>query len=266
MSRQARPPTPRPTALVTGASSGIGRQFTTLLARSGNDLVLVARGKARLEALAEELCDGAGATVEVIAADLSLDEGRDTVARRIRDSGDVELLVNAAGAGYYGPLISQSPMHIEELIELNVTALSLLSRAALGPMVARRRGGIINISSTAAFVPGPRAAVYHACKAYVTSFTEALHEEARPHGVHVTALCPGVTPTGFQAASGWACDDLPSALQTDASTVARAGLAAIEHDRALCIPGLPNKLAAIGSKLAPRSAVRWGSRVVLQRL
>ena len=256
----------RPTAIVTGASSGIGAEFACLLAEAGYDLVLVARSKERLEHLAADLADSYAVEVEVIAADLSLDEDVATVARRIRNGDRVEIVVNDAGIGWYGPFAEQEPAKVQTMVALNVGALTMLSHAALDVMVPSGCGGLLNVSSTASFVPGPRSAVYHATKAYVTSFSEALHEEVRPRGVHVTVLCPGVTPTGFQEAAGFSDRRLPRAVVGDAHDVAAAGLEALRRNEPLCVPGRFNKVAVVAARLGPRPAVRWGSRLVLEHL
>ncbi|MDA8297127.1 MAG: SDR family oxidoreductase [Actinomycetota bacterium] len=250
-------------AVVTGASSGIGEQFCRLLAARGVDLVLVARNKQRLNDLAEELSGRHKITTEVCSADLSSDDDVAMVARRIRDGGDIDLVVNNAGIGWYGQFADEPPTQIESMLGVNVMALTMLSRAALATMVPRRHGGLLNVSSTASAVPGPRSAVYHAAKAYVTSLTEALHEEARPHGVHVTALCPGVTPTGFQQSAGCSRRALGALPHSDPAEVAAAGLRALGRNQAVCVPGLLNQLSLIAARLGPRAAVRWGSRRVL---
>lgn len=256
----------RPTAIVTGASSGIGAQFARLLGEKGYDLVLVARSKDRLEQLGAELADRHGIEAEVLPADLALEEDVATVARRIRAGGPIEVVVNDAGIGWYGPFADQDPGSIHAMLGVNVVALTMLSRAALDVMMPRRCGGLLNLSSTASFVPGPRSAVYHATKAYVTSLSEALHEEARACNVHVTALCPGITPTGFQETAGFSERKLPSAMVGDARAVAAAGLAALWRNEPLCVPGRLNKVAVLAARHAPAPAVRWGSRLVLEHL
>ena len=227
---------------------------------------MVARSKDRLVDLAGRLSDDHRVDVEVLTADLTLEEDLAAVVRRICDGGPIDLVINNAGVGWYGRFVDEPPLGVEQMLALDVTALTLLSRAALEAMVARGTGGLLNVSSTASFVPGPRAALYHACKAFVTSFTEALHEEARPHGIHVTALCPGITPTGFQRAAGFGERELPRLLLSDARRVAEEGLCALERNVAVCIPGALNKLAATAARLSPRSAVRQGTRRVLEAL
>lgn len=256
----------RPVALVTGATSGIGRVLAGLLAAGGHDLVVVARDGGALGELAVELDKQHGATSEVVMADLASRDGIRRVARRIEAGGEVEVLVNCAGAGWYGRFADQDPARVAELVDLDVLAVTSLCKAAVGPMRARGAGKILNVSSTASFAPGPNGAVYHAAKAYVTSFTEALHEELRPHGVHVTALCPGLTPTNFQARAGARREGLPAWLWTDASGVAAAGLAALWANDALCVPGALNRALLGGTRLTPRSVIRRASGMVLERL
>lgn len=264
---KARTRRPGSTAVVTGASSGIGRALACQLAAGGHQLVLVARGKDRLVELANELNERHRVAVEVLPADLSLDEDVASVARRIGEDDEVGIVVNNAGVGWYGSFAAQPAGSLATMLAVNVGALTTLSRAALEPMVSRRCGALLNVSSTASAVPGPRAAVYHATKAYVSSFTEALHEEARPYGVHVTALCPGFTPTGFQQHAGCRpLQRLPRFLLSDADAVAAAGLSALERNEAVCVPGVLNKLSVLAARLGPRPAVRWGSRQVLARL
>ncbi len=251
---------------MTGASSGIGEQFARLLAEDGHDVVAVARNRQALERLALEVHDRHGTEVEVLAADLETPAGVDLVAQRIADGAPLDLVVNNAGFGWYGPFGEQPSASVEAMIAINVTALALVSRAALASMLPRGRGGLLNVSSTAGFVPGPRGAVYHATKAFVTSLTESLHEEARSHGVRVTALCPGFTPTGFQHRAKVGTDGLPGFAVTDARVVAAAGLAAVERNQAICVPGAPNRLVRVAGQVMPRSLIRRVSARVLERI
>lgn len=256
----------RPLALVTGATSGIGRAIAFLLAARGHDLLVVARDGGALGELAVELDKVHGASCEVLMADLSLRSGIHRVARRIEAGGDLDVLVNCAGAGWYGPFADQDAEEAEALVDLDVLAITSLCRAAVGGMRARRRGMILNVSSTACFAPGPNGAVYHAAKAYVTSFTEALHEELRPHGVHVTALCPGLTPTGFQRRAGARRDGLPGFLWSEPAEVAAAGLGALQRNEAVCIPGRINRALAEGTRVTPRGVIRRASGKVVERV
>lgn len=257
----------RPVALVTGASSGIGEQLARLLAVGGHDLVVVARRQPVLAQLAHDLHDRHGSTVEVLQADLGTPAGIDLVAERITDGAPLDVVVNNAGFGWFGNMAEQSAASVEAMVAVDVAAVAHLSRAAVAAMMPRGSGALLNVSSTAGFVPGPHSALYHAAKAFVTSLTEALHEEARGHGVRVTVLCPGFTPTGFQdrANIGRKGSPMPGFAVTDARTVAAAGLAALERNQAVCVPGMANRLAQFGSQLAPRAVVRRMSGKVLER-
>jgi len=242
-------------ALVTGASAGIGEEFARRLARDGFDLTLVARRRDRLEALAQELQQSDGGQAEVLGADLASSDECARVEEYLRRH-EVELLVNNAGFGTFGDF-HDLPLEREvEEIKLNVLALVRLAHAALQGMVARGRGGIINVASMAAFQPIPHNATYAATKAYVLHFSEALHEEVRPHGVTVTALCPGPVHTEFQEVAGLAPDRVPGAVWTDTTLVVDAALSALRGRRAICIPGAINAMMAASVRLAPRFVAR----------
>ena len=256
----------RPTALVTGASSGIGEHLARQLAANGHDLVLVARRRDPLERLRDEVAKEYGTESEVLIADLQDRVGLDAVRTRIGEGDPLAVVVNNAGFGHYGSFVEQPLEELVDMVRLDVLAVMVLSRAALGSMVPVRSGKLLNVSSTAGFVPGPFGAVYHGSKAFVTSLTESLHEEVKPSGVHVTALCPGFTPTGFQARADVGLGGVPSWMVTDAASVAAEGLAALERNDALCVPGLVNKVAAVGTRLGPRSVVRKISGRVLKQL
>jgi short-subunit dehydrogenase len=244
-------------ALVTGASSGIGRAITLQLAREGYDLVVVARGQAGLEDLVRE-CASFSTQVDPVSADLSTDGGISAIEDVIFDR-EPAVVVNCAGAGWKGAFSAQPPETLASLLSLDVISLTRLSHAALSVMVRRGSGSLLNVSSTASFVPGPTVAAYHASKAFVTSLTEALHVEVADTAVHVTALCPGITPTGFQARAGTEHAHLPSLLTTSAERVAREGLAAMRKNDALCVPGAANKVIVALAKFAPRRVVRWAA-------
>ncbi|NJK91374.1 MAG: SDR family oxidoreductase [Blastochloris sp.] len=187
--------------LVTGASSGIGEGFARAWAAQGKALILTARRVERLEKLATEL--RAQVPVELIAADLSQPEGVDQlVAGCQQGPWTIVGLLNNAGLGWQSSLAQTDPAKVAAMLQVNMSALTMLSRAFLPGMIARRQGFILNIASTAAFQPVPYFAVYSASKAYVLSLSEALHEEAREHGVHVAALCPGPVATEFQEVAG----------------------------------------------------------------
>lgn len=235
------------TALVTGASSGIGESFARLLAARGADLVIVARRADLLDGLARELVERYRVAVEVVAADLTDPAQRAEVEGRLR-SDPVELLVNNAGYGAFGAF-AELPLddHLAQ-IELNVNALVRLTHAALPGMIERGRGGVLNVASMAGFAPSPGSATYGATKAYVAAFSESLHSEVAAKGVHVTALCPGFTRTE---------DDVPpNLLWLRRDDVARAGLEAVAAGRALCVPGAQYKAAFPALKLVPRPLLR----------
>jgi short-subunit dehydrogenase len=256
----------RPRALVTGASAGIGRSLAEILARRGHDLVVVARDGARLEQLADELRRADAVCCEVVVADLADDRQLHDVASRLAEGDAVDVVVNNAGYGSSGHFVdSQLDVEVGE-IRLNIEALTVLSYAALTAMVPRGKGGLLNVSSTAGFQPTPNQAVYGATKAYVTSFTEALHEEVLRSGVRVTALCPGFTRTEFHERGNIDTRRMPSFVWMDAGDVAKAGLDGLEANRAVVVPGAANKVLAGATHLGPRSFVRSASGMVTRRL
>jgi short-subunit dehydrogenase len=245
----------RPTALVTGASSGIGREFADVLARNGYDLVLVARRQAELDVLAAELGSAHRTTSLVVPADLSTAESVPSVCRAAEAAGiEVDVLVNNAGLGGHGRFTETDPASDEQQLAVNIVALTRLTKAFLPSMVARRRGRVLNIASTAAFQPGPYMAVYYASKAYVLSFTEALAEELRGSGVTATALCPGAVRTDFfdVASLGRGSRLERSAGTLDADVVAQAGYDGMMSGRAVVIPGIANRIGMQSLRIAPR--------------
>ncbi|GAA1874992.1 SDR family NAD(P)-dependent oxidoreductase [Actinomadura bangladeshensis] len=240
------------TALVTGASSGIGESFARLLAGRGTDLVIVARRAELLDGLARELVERYRVAVEVVAADLTDPAQRAEVEGRLR-TDPVELLVNNAGYGAFGAFEELALDDHLAQIELNVTALVRLTHAALPGMVARGRGGVLNVASMSGFAPSPGSATYGATKAYVASFSESLHAEVAGKGVHVTALCPGFTRTEDEQPGVHGPADLLWLRRDD---VARAGLDAVAAGRALSVPGVQYKAALPALKLVPRPLLR----------
>ncbi len=254
----------RPTALVTGASSGIGLELATLLAREGHDLVVVARSRERLEDLGRGLHAQYGATVTAMSRDLADPASpRETVAEVESRGLSIEVLVNNAGLGVYG-FFAETPLEKElAMIQVNLVALTELTKRLLPAMLRRRRGRILNVGSTAAFQPGPLMAVYYATKAYVLSFSEALANETAGSGVTVTALCPGPTLTEFQQRAGVGQTRLfRSPLLLDVSTVALAGYRGMIRGKRVVIPGLGNKMLAQATRLAPRSLVTAVARQI----
>jgi len=242
------------TALVTGASAGIGEAFVRQLGVEGVHCVVVARRVDRLDALAAEVSN-----VEVLQADLTTPEGLAAVSARLADvSQPIDLLVNNAGFGTSGRLVELDPERLSREIALNVEAVVRLTRAAVPPMIERHRGWVLNVSSVAGFQAAPGLAVYGATKAFVTSFTEALVGELRGTGVHATALCPGLTRTEFQSVSsaGQRSASFPDFAWMTAEQVARRALRDCRAGRVLSIPGPLNKMLVAGSQALPRSLVR----------
>lgn len=260
------PMRPARRALVTGASTGLGAVFATALARQGYDLVIVARSQERLQALAERLHQAHGVVVEVIVADLTEPkELRLVEARAARDQA-LDLLVNNAGFGTIGAFATLDPEREAQEIQLNVTALVRLTRAALPGMIARGRGGIINVSSLSAFVPGPYDATYGATKAFVNSFTESLHEELRDTGVRVQALCPGFTQTEFQQRAGMDVSALPALVWMTPEAVVDASLAALQRGQVVYVPGRSNRLLAWLIGVTPRALIRRLTGILARRV
>jgi len=239
----------RPTAVVTGASSGIGDQLARQLVARGHDVLLVARDGDRLAALAGDL----GGAAEVLAADLT-DAG--DLARVEARAAQVDIVVNSAGAGTTG-LFSSLPVGSEHAeVALNVLALVRLTHAALAGMVARGHGGVLNLGSVASFVPAPGSATYAATKAFVLSFSQSLHEETRGTGVTVTCLAPGFTRTEFQTRAAYDAARIPGFLWQDAEQVAVAGLDGLAAGKALVVPGALNRVLVSGTALLPRPLAR----------
>ena len=239
-------------ALITGASAGLGVDFARQLSAKGKRLVLVARRGDRLEMLAKEL--GNARAVEI---DLSEAGAADRLIADIAaQAEEVEMLVNNAGFGLTGQFAELDGKRQREMIDLNCGALVELAHAVLPGMIERRSGAILNVASTAAFQPGPGMAVYFATKAFVLSFSEALHEEVKGHGVRVSALCPGPTATEFGEVAGFAAASPSSKLAAPSAPVAAAGLKGVENNRAVVIPGLMNKATAQAHRFFPRGLVR----------
>ncbi|KLK93766.1 short-chain dehydrogenase [Microvirga vignae] len=244
-------------AVITGASSGIGAELARVLAARGYSLVLTARRHERLEALAEEIQSAHRVQVEAMALDLEDREAPQDLAEMLRDRGiQVHTLVNNAGFGLRGNFASLPFERQIAMIDLNVRALTALSRLMLPGMLERGRGGILNVASTAAFQAGPYMAVYYATKAFVLSFSEALHEEARPHGVTVTALCPGPTESEFSATADLESSKLFKQGTMSAAEVARMGVDGYETGKAIVVTGVTNRLGTFGAKFLPRSVIR----------
>ena len=258
---------PRPTALVTGASGGIGLELARLFAKGGHDLILVARNEAKLNELALYLGKMYRCNVEVIPADLSQPEVPEALVEELKTRGlTVDVLVNNAGFGESKPFVEQDLRRIMEMIQLNMTTLTQLTRLILPRMIAAKQGRILNVASIAAFLPGPLMAVYYASKAYVLSFSEAIANELKGTGVTVTALCPGPTRTGFATAAGATATNLfqtPGVM--DAAPVAEAGYRGCMKGKAVVIPGLLNKVLVWVIAFSPRWMVTPISRRLQER-
>ena len=237
-------------ALITGASSGIGTELAKLCARSGFDMVLVGRNRAALEELARPW----SARARVLAADLADPAAPNSIFDQLR-STSVEILINNAGFGLRGPFAETDWAQEAELIQVNVTALAHLTKLFLPGMLHRRSGRILNIASTAAFVPGPYMAAYFASKAFVRSFSESLAGEVAGTGVTVTVLCPGATRTAFAERAGMAETRLFRGAAMSAAEVAQIGFDAMMAGKREAIAGARNRWMMFGARFAPRSVL-----------
>jgi short-subunit dehydrogenase len=244
------------TALVTGASAGIGRELALLLARDGCNLILTARDEARLTQLAAEVQARWHTATTVISCDLAKPGGPADLAAAIASAGlEVDILVNNAGMGAAGAFADVPLERHLALLQLNIVSPTELARRFLPPMLARRRGRILNVASTAAFQPGPFLATYYANKAYLLSLSDALAEEGRNTGVTVTVLCPGPTRTEFFARASMRESGLARGAVMDAATVAAAGHRAMMRGDRMVVPGLGNRALGALVRLAPRQVV-----------
>jgi short-subunit dehydrogenase len=243
--------------LITGASSGIGREFARLFAAEGCDLVLVARREQRLRELAAELNARHGTAVVVLPKDLSVQSAGREIEEELRNVNImVDVLVNNAGFGDWGPFVELSHDRQTKMVQVNVAALTDLTRRLLPAMILRRKGGVLNVASAAAFQPGPWMSEYYATKAYILHFTEGLAEELAGSGVTATCLCPGPTNTEFGADSRMEGTLFFRLGAMSAKTVARAGIVGFRKGRVVVIPGLRNKLVAESVRIGPRFIVR----------
>ncbi|MQA29169.1 MAG: SDR family NAD(P)-dependent oxidoreductase [Luteitalea sp.] len=245
------------TVLVTGASSGIGLELARCFARAGANLILVARTERKLQELAAAAASEFHVTAGVIPCDLSRPDAAAAIAAEIERRGQaVDVLVNNAGFGDRGAFAERDVDRQLSMIQVNVTSLTHLTRLLLPGMLARGRGGVLNVASTAAFQPGPNMAVYYATKAYVLSFSEALVEEVGQTGVTISCLAPGPTDTGFAAEANLLETRLFKLGTMSAAEVASAGYGGFRNRKALVVPGLRNQLGAFAVRLAPRAMAR----------
>jgi len=242
----------RGVTLITGASAGLGAEFARQCAARGEPLALAARRRDRMEALAREL----GGEVHVFEADLAREGAAAALTAALEAQGlQVETLINNAGFGLAGRVAALALDRQSEMIDLNVRALVELSRLVLPGMREDGKGAILNVASTAAFQAGPNMAVYYASKAFVLSFTEALHHELKGSGIRVSCLCPGPTESEFSDVANSHSPTLER-MKVPAAPVVRAGLAGLDRNKAVVIPGLPNKFTAQINRLLPRAAMR----------
>ena len=256
------------TALVTGASSGIGLELARELAANGHALVIVARDRDKLAAAATRLRSEYGVAVDAHASDLSEPGAAERLWATLADAGvGVDILVNNAGVGAYGEFSAQPIDALQRMQMINMLALTTLTRLALPGMLARRRGRILNVASVVGYQPGgPRMAVYYASKAYVLSFSKGLALELEGSGVTVTALSPGVTQSSFEERAGASETRLYRLIpQATAQAVARAGYRAMMRGRRVAIPGLGTKLLALAGELPPRAIALAVNRWLLTR-
>jgi uncharacterized protein len=252
------PPAPDRTCIVTGASSGIGREIGRRLAERGLGVTLVARRDDRLRELAAELTAAHAVRAEVVAADLTDPEARLGIVRQVAERGlTADVLVNNAGLSTVGPVHRSDPERELAMIRTNVEAVADLCARVLPGMVERGRGAILNVASTAAFQPMPAQAGYAASKAFVLAYSEAVRAELRGTGVTVTALCPGPVETEFADRAGFGTGEasaaLPRFMWVSAESVARQAVEGLDRGRGVVIPGAANKVGALGARLAPRS-------------
>lgn len=247
-------PSPSSTALITGASAGIGEAIAHELAGRGHGVTLVARREDRLRSLAAELSDRFGVRAEAIALDLGSDTAREGLPRRLEELGlQAEILVNNAGFGGGNDFARTDRERLVSMVELNCVALLDLQAVYLPRMVERGRGAVINIASTAAFQPIPGSATYAATKGFVLSLSEAVHEELKGTGVTVTAICPGPVKTEFAEAAGLGgAEQVPGVLWLSAESVAKSAVEAADEGKRAIVPGVLNRAGALTGQHAPR--------------
>ena len=259
----------RPIALITGASAGIGAELARVFAARGHEIVLVARRADRLNGLADEIAAGGKSRPIVLSADLEKRDAISSLAAELTARGvEPQIVVNNAGFGLLGRAETLGREEQLAMIDLNIRALTELSLAFVDSL-ARHRGGILNVASVAAFMPGPGMAVYYASKAYVLSFSEALHQELSPRGISVTALCPGPVPTEFQARAGLSGDRMGGVLTLSAARVAQIGYDGFKRRRRVVVAGAGNQIGVRLLQLMPRAwllpLLDWGMRQAASR-
>jgi uncharacterized protein len=248
----------RPIALITGASSGIGADLAREAAKDGHDVVLSARRVEPMQVLAKEL-ESYGASATILAADLSKPAGPGNLVKDIGERGlAIDLLINNAGLGANGPFAESDISRIGEMLQVNIVALTEITRLMLPAMVARKRGKVMLLASTASFQPGPRMAVYCASKAYVLSFGEAISYELRNTGVTVTTVCPGATSTEFARVAGTeniAIHKSAMSSVMSSAEVARIGYQGMKAGKRVVVTGLMNRIMAVSARVSPHAMV-----------
>ena len=243
----------KPVTLITGASAGIGMELARVFAAHGHELVLVARREERLKALADEIAASGRPRPTVLALDLERRDAGSMLATELSSRGvEPEIVVNNAGFGLSGMAAALDRNEQLAMIDLNVRVLTELSLAFVASL-ARHRGGILNVASIAAFLPGPGMAVYYASKAYVLSFSEALHRELSGRGIRVTALCPGPVPTEFQARSGMRVNRSQELLSLPANRVAQIGYRGFMRGKRVVVAGVGNRIAVFMLRFIPNA-------------
>lgn len=256
---------PRQLALITGASSGIGLDLAQLMAPEF-DLIITARNQAELEKIALELQTAHGNYVHTIPTDLTLPEAPQQIFTEIERRGlTVDILINNAGFGSYGAFAESAPKTSLDMVEVNIAALTALTRLALPGMIQRKRGKIMNVASTAGFQPGPLMAVYYATKAYVIMFSEAIANELKGSGVTVTCLCPGATATKFAGRANMEESRLFKLGAMKSRDVAIAGYKGMMSGKGMVIPGILNKTVAMSVRFSPRRMVTAISRSLQEK-
>lgn len=242
--------------LITGASSGIGYELAKLFKRDGYNLILVARNKERLKIASDRLKDKESKII-MLDVDLSKEEEIDKLIRFINENKiEVDILVNNAGVGSFGDFTEIDWSIEEKLIDINIKALTKLTKYFLPKIIEKRSGGILNVASTAAFASGPRMATYYASKAYVLNITEAIHEEVKDYGVKISCLCPGPVRTSFQNKAGINKSEQAKKYLMDADIVAKVGYDQFKKGKVIIIPGFKNKILVSLNKIFPRAISR----------
>jgi short-subunit dehydrogenase len=253
------------TALITGASTGIGYELSKIFARDGHGVILVARSEKKLREVEAEIRKSHSVPVTIIPSDLSAPGAAAELHRKVREQGlEIDFLINNAGVGLLGAFAEADETATMQMLQLNVVALTHLTRLFLPEMLRRKWGRILNVASTAAFQPGPLMAVYFASKAYVLHLSEALANEVEGSGVTVTALCPGATESEFAKTAKAEKSNLFQAKVMDAATVAEQGYRAMNRGRPVVVTGLINKLGVFSVRLGPRKMVTALSRKIME--